>query len=250
MGNAARLTDRFGGEGWWARGEWLMGQVAWQGGGGNDVEQRAAHSWRHGVSEEALHGFRLRGNHYRQVVPSVPAPFHAVRGGDVPAVGGRRWQAFTVLAHAREHACLYCSALGVHISGDQVLPKITANVSVWPDQPRGNPLRLYLGSFQRFRPAPAETLVLPSPGLPFRGLHARPAFLRHPHDARLAEARDALAEPATVGQLVPILIRRELDTHQLGLAIGEALAHLHCLGAEAQVERLVGADGVHRCREA
>src|SRR5205823_4072376 len=138
----------------------------------------------------------------------------------------------------------------VLISGDQVLPKITTNVSVWPDQPRGNPLRLYLDSFARFRPLPAETLVLPSHGLPFVGLHRRVDHLRHHHDERLAETIDAIAEPKTASQLVPVLFRRRLDTHQLGFAIGEALAHLHYLEALGQAERIVGDDGVHRFRKA
>jgi hypothetical protein len=49
---------------------------------------------------------------------------------------------------------------------------------------------------------------------------------------------------------VPLLFRRKLDTHQLGFAIGEALAHLHYLEAEGLAARLVGDDGVHRFQKA
>jgi len=49
---------------------------------------------------------------------------------------------------------------------------------------------------------------------------------------------------------VAVLFRRRLDTHQLGFAIGEALAHLHYLEAEGQAARLVGDDGVHRLQKA
>jgi glyoxylase-like metal-dependent hydrolase (beta-lactamase superfamily II) len=173
-----------------------------------------------------------------------------VREGDVVVIGGRRWHAFTVMGHAPEHACLFCPDLNVLISGDQVLPKITTNVSVWPDQPNGNPLKLYLDSLGRFRPLPEETLVLPSHGLPFRGLHARLDYLQHHHDERLSETIDALAEPKTAHDLVPVLFRRQLDAHQLGFAIGETVAHLHYLEARSQAARLVGRDGVHRFRKA
>ena len=61
---------------------------------------------------------------------------------------------------------------------------------------------------------------------------------------------DALVEPRTATDLLPILFRRKLDTHQLGFAIGEALAHLHYLTAEGQVARIVGADGIHRFQKA
>jgi glyoxylase-like metal-dependent hydrolase (beta-lactamase superfamily II) len=250
MGNAEWLTRRFGVELWCPQAEWLMAQLGWQGMGGNDAEKRMRYYRQHGVGEAQIEAFRSRGNHYRQLVPSVAAQFRAVREGDVVAIGGRRWHAFTVLGHAPEHACLYCPDAGVLISGDQVLPKITTNVSVWPDQPRGNPLRLYLDSLGRFRPLPAEVLVLPSHGLPFRGLHLRLDYLRHHHDERLAETVDALAEPRTAAELVPVLFRRQLDTHQLGFAIGETLAHLHYLEAEGQVARHVDPGGVHRFHKA
>jgi len=250
MGNAEWLTRRFGVELWCPQAEWLMAQLAWQGMGGNDAEQRLCHYRRHGVPEAQIDSFREGGNHYRALVPSVTSEFRAVREGDVITIGGLAWHAFTVRGHAPEHACLFCPEARVLISGDQVLPKITTNVSVWPDQPRGNPLRLYLDSLKRFRALPPETLVLPSHGLPFRGLHARLDYMRHHHDERLAETVHAIVEPRTASELVPVLFRRQLDTHQLGFAIGETLAHLHYLEAEGQAARLVGADGIHRFRKA
>ena len=250
IGNADWLARRFGVEVWCPQAEWLMCQLAWQGMGGNDSEKRLDHNRCHGVPADQVEVFRERGNHYRQLVPSAVPAFRAVREGDVLTIGGRRWHAFTVLGHAPEHACLFCPDANVLISGDQVLPKITTNVSVWPDQPRGNPLRLYLDSLARFRPLPEDALVLPSHGLPFRGLYRRLDHLRHHHDERLAETLDALAEPLTAFDLVPVLFRRKLDTHQLGFAIGEALAHLHYVEAEGQAARSIGADGVHRFHKA
>ena len=132
------------------------------------------------------------------------------------------------------------------VSGDQVLPKITTNVSVWPDQPLGNPLRLYLESLGRFRHMPDDTLVLPSHGLPFRGLQTRLTRLHHHHDERLARSLEALAEPQTGGEVLPTLFTRDLDVHQFGFAFGETLAHLHYLEWQAKVRRLVGADRLHR----
>jgi glyoxylase-like metal-dependent hydrolase (beta-lactamase superfamily II) len=250
IGNADWLARRFGVELWCPQAEWLMAQLAWQGMGGNDSAKRLGYYRRHGVPEAQVEAFRERGNHYRQLVPSVSPQFRAIRDGDALTIGRYQWRAFTVLGHAPEHACLVCPETNVLISGDQVLPKITTNVSVWPDQPRGNPLRLYLDSLARFRPLPEETLVLPSHGLPFRGLHRRLDHLRHHHDDRLAETIGALAEPRTAFELVPVLFRRQLDTHQLGFAIGETLAHLHYLEAEGQAARLVGDDDIHRFRKA
>jgi glyoxylase-like metal-dependent hydrolase (beta-lactamase superfamily II) len=250
MGNAAWLGERWGVELSCALAEWLMSQVAWQGFGGNDAQLRIDHYRRHGVGEHALEQFRQRGNHYRAVVPTVTHRFRCLREGDVLAIGGRSWRVFTTLGHAPEHACLHCAETDVLISGDQVLPKITTNVSVWPDQPNGDPLRLYLDSLGRFEPLAADTLVLPSHGLPFRGLHDRLEFLRQHHAARLAEVAGALREPRTAAELVPVLFHRALDTHQLGFAIGEVLAHLNFLESHGDAARVTDADGVHRFTKA
>jgi glyoxylase-like metal-dependent hydrolase (beta-lactamase superfamily II) len=250
MGNAGWLTERGGVELWCAQAEWLTAQLAWRARSPADVEARLAHYRRHGFGEDALEGFRRRGQDYARAAPTLPAQFRCVRDGDVLSVGGRRWEILTVHGHSPEHACLWSGEAGVLLSGDQVLPRITPNVSVWPEQPRANPLRLYLDSLARFEPMAPDALVLPSHGLPFRGLHSRLAALRVHHDARLAETLDALAEPRTGAELIPILFRRELDTHQLGFAIGEVLAHLHLLESDGRAVRLVGEDGVHRFRKA
>src|SRR5262249_37268354 len=77
--------------------EWLMAQLAWQGMGGNDSAKRLDHYRRHGVGPEQIEGFRGRGNHYRQLVPTVVPQFRTVREGDTVTIGGRRWHAFPVL---------------------------------------------------------------------------------------------------------------------------------------------------------
>jgi glyoxylase-like metal-dependent hydrolase (beta-lactamase superfamily II) len=248
MGNAGWLIDRWGVDLWCTQAEFLSAQLAWRDGEGADLERRLAHYRRHGFDEAAIASFRTRGNHYPRIVPTLAPQFRCLREGDVLTIGERKWEVLTVYGHAPEHACLWSRGDSVLIAGDQVLPKITTNVSVWPDQPLGNPLRLYLDSLARFRPMAPETLVLPSHGLPFHGLHARLDMLRRHHDDRLAETLDAVHEPRTGVDLIPRLFRRELDVHQLGFAIGEVLAHLHLLESEGTVARFRDA-GIHRFRK-
>jgi glyoxylase-like metal-dependent hydrolase (beta-lactamase superfamily II) len=250
MGNAGWLTARWKTELWCTQAEWLYAQYSWRSRGAADFEPRLAHFKRHGCGPEALVQLGRRGNHYPTLVPEVTSEFRRIREGDSITIGRRTFRVLIALGHAPEHACLWDEANRVLIAGDQVLPKITTNVSVWSEQPRLNPLRLYLDSLDRFQPMPADTLVLPSHGLPFRGLHARLEQLRDHHAARLSEALDALVEPRTAAELVPVLFRRELDSHQLSFAIGEALAHLRFLEDEGRAVRLVDADGVHRFRKA
>src|SRR5438270_4323951 len=242
MGNAGWLTERWGVDLWCAQAEYLFAHLAQRASTAEDFAPRLEHYRRNGCDEATLARLARRGNHYPGLVPSVPREHRRLRDGDVLAIGARRWRILVVLGHAPEHVCLWSEADGVLISGDQVLPKITTNVSVWAEQPRENPLGLYLDSLPRFRSMAPDTLVLPSHGLPFRGLHERIAMLRDHHAARLGEALDALTEPRSAAELLPVLFRRPLDTHQLTFAMGEALAHLHFLEADGRAVRLVGED--------
>src|SRR2546427_730798 len=224
--------------------------IAWRSRGAADFEPRLAHFRRHGCGPEALVQLGRRGNHYPSLVPEVATEFRRIREGDSITIGRRAFRVLVALGHAPEHACLWDEAGRVLIAGDQVLPKITTNVSVWSEQPWLNPLRLYLDSLDRFQPMAPDILVLPSHGLPFRGLHARLGQLRDHHAARLNEALDAVVEPRSAAELVPVLFRRQLDSHQLSFALGEALAHLRFLEDEGRAVRVVDADGVHRFRKA
>jgi len=250
MGNAAWLTERWATDLWCTQGEWLSAQLACRARDPAEFEPRLEHYRRNGCGEESLTRLRGRGNHYPGLVPTVAPQYHAIAEGDALEIGRRRWQVLTVRGHAPEHACLWSREDDVLISGDQVLPKITTNVSVWFEQPWADPLGLYLESLHRFEPMAPATLVLPSHGLPFHGLHPRLGHLRDHHATRLGEALDALTEPRSAAEVVPRLFQRELDTHQLSFALGEALAHLHYLEAKGRALREVGEDGVHRFRKA
>ena len=126
-----------------------------------------------------------------------------------------------------------------------LLPRISTNVSVNAVNPDGNSLRRFLDSLDAFAGLPEETLVLPSHGLPFRGIDVRIAQLRAHHDARLAELQTALetaSAPRTTADLLPVLFRRDLDIQQRYFAMGEAIAHLNFLWRAGKVERLVAED--------
>jgi glyoxylase-like metal-dependent hydrolase (beta-lactamase superfamily II) len=130
-----------------------------------------------------------------------------------------------------------------------LLPKISTNVSVWPVEPDGDPLGRFLDTLAAFESLPPDTLVLPSHGLPFRGIAVRVAELRAHHAARLAElaaAVAAAAAPLSAAELVPVLFRRELDVQQRFFAMGEAIAHLNHLWRAQRLERRVAADGAVR----
>ena len=176
----------------------------------------------HGLRDpDALEKIRLRSNYYASMVPKVPERHRRMLDGDRirigtnDAAGGGLWQAIAGYGHAPEHISLHQSALGVMISGDMVLPRISTNVSVIDLEPEADPLNLYLRSLERLRALPSDTLVLPSHGRPFRGLHTRIEQLLEHHQERLAEVMQACQlGPQTAAELLPVLFRRPLDLHQ------------------------------------
>jgi glyoxylase-like metal-dependent hydrolase (beta-lactamase superfamily II) len=135
----------------------------------------------------------------------------------------------------------------VLIAGDMVLPRISTNISVYDTEPEANPLPLYLESIRALRTLPADTLVLPSHGKPFTGLHRRIEQLLHHHDERCAEVLQACAEaPRSAAELLAVMFKRELDLHQTTFALGEAVAHVHALLADRQLKEVRRGDGVLR----
>lgn len=197
----------------------------------------------HGLSEEHMAALDARGNSYRRGVPELPSHFQRLAPYDEIRIGANDWRVIPGYGHSPEHASLYCKSLAVCISGDMLLPRISTNVSVWPVEPDGDPLRRFLDSLTPFAELPGETLILPSHGLPFVGAGARVGQLREHHAARLAELETTATTPKSAAGVVPVLFRRELDVQQRFFAMGEAIAHLNYLWHRGRLERLLDGDG-------
>jgi glyoxylase-like metal-dependent hydrolase (beta-lactamase superfamily II) len=246
MGLAHWLTQRFGVALWTPQGEFLTAHAARSSLGPFGREPLVELFRANGIDNDRLESVRKRSTSYATGVPDLPQNYRRIMHGNLISIGGREWRAIMGYGHAPEHAALYCSELNVLISGDMILPSISTNVGVWPADPMGNPLRLFLDSVTRYSELPADTFVLPSHGLPFRGLRKRAAQLHNHHRDRLAEVAAACEEPRHACDLLPVLFRRELDMHQIFFAMGESIAHLHYLEAEDRLARIVDGDGVIR----
>jgi glyoxylase-like metal-dependent hydrolase (beta-lactamase superfamily II) len=238
VGNAAWLCDRFAVPLWMTHAEYVTGHAMGdqRAGFGTDAAVRLFRA--HGLGPHAVGEMLAGGNRYRRGVPSLPLTYRRLLVGDRIEIGGHAWTVIPGYGHSPEHASLHCPEQGLLISGDMLLPKISTNVSVWPSEPDGNPLALFLGSLGRFDALPPDTLVLPSHGLPFRGIPLRVGQLRAHHDTRLGELLEAAADPVTAREAVPVMFRRELDLHQVFFAMGEAIAHLNYLWHAGRLQRL------------
>lgn len=246
-------------------GDWLSAQRAC-GAAAPDNRALAAHYARHGVRDEAvLDGIRARSGLYARLVPAVPASYQRLLDGRPLTIGGQAWTPIAGYGHAPEHMALFRPAQAgsppLLIGGDMMLPRISTNVGVPETEPEADALGLFLDSIERFRALPADTLVLPSHGLPFGrvagapagagGLHERIDALQAHHAERLAEVEAACrAAPYTAYQLLPLLFRRPLDLHQTSFAMGESIAHLHRLWHAGRLRREADAHGVWHFRAA
>jgi glyoxylase-like metal-dependent hydrolase (beta-lactamase superfamily II) len=240
IGLAGWLTETHGIELWISRTEWEMGRRFSLEPGKILVESGAALFRRGGLGSEAEAMAQARTI---TRVPSSPVPeaYRRLEDGMALSIGGREWRIIVGRGHAPEQCCLWCPALDLFIAGDQVLPKITPNVSLWPGRDDEDPLGSFLATMDKLeRTVPDSVLVLPSHNLPFHRLHTRLRQLRAHHAERMAEVIAACDAPRTAAELVPVLFRRKLDQRQMAFAIGEALAHLRyglTLGTLARTER-------------
>ena len=249
VGNAAWLSARYDAPVAMTHAEFLTAHALCGGHSGHGHEAIVALFARHGLAGAELASLAGRGNHYRRGAPEIPPAFTRIRDGEATPAGGRLWRVIEGHGHSPEHASLYSAAAGVLVSGDMLLPRISTNIGIWAVEPDADPLTRFLDSLAAFEALPADTLVLPSHGLPFRGIARRVAELRAHHAARLddllAAARTA-GGPVSACDLLPILFRRELDLQQLFFAMGEAVAHLNHLWHAGRMTRHVGPGGAIR----
>lgn len=184
-----------------------------------------------GWDDDQVAASKARGwGNFAKIVAPLPAGHIPMREGDEIRIGNRTWTVWIGSGHTPEHVCLVDFAGKIMIAGDQILPRITSNVSVSITEPEGDPLGDWLASIAKFRALPDDLLVLPAHGEPFHGLHARLDRLESGHRLNLDQLAAHLARaPARAVDCFGVLFRRPIDDSVRGLATGEALSHLRHL---------------------
>ncbi|MEO0971843.1 MAG: MBL fold metallo-hydrolase, partial [Pseudomonadota bacterium] len=230
MGLAGWLCERHGVSLHMTRGEYLYGRVLCQDAPGAPPESAIEFYRAAGFSDGALGHYTRTFGMYAHAVAPPPRDYVRLVEGQRLSLAGREWHVLIGRGHSPEHACLYCPQLQVVIAGDQILPSITSNVSVWPTEPEANPLEEWLASCASLRAElPADTLVLPSHGMPFYGAHTRLTHLIEHHKAALDKLYEACRESRRVLDTFEVLFSRPIEGGEKTIATGEALAHLRHL---------------------
>ena len=202
-----------------------------------------------GFSAEQMDFYRAQFGGFGEMVRSLPHSFRRLVEGQKLTIGGCEWEIMVGEGHSPEHVCLFCPDLNVLISGDQILPAITSNVSVWPTEPEANPLEDWLASCAKLKCAlPEGVLVMPAHGRPFYGASERLQHLIDGHEQSLVKLEQACATPLRVIDTFELLFRNAVNRGTLIFATGEGFAHLNCLLARGRLKVDVDKQGVNHYR--
>lgn len=244
VGNAQWLIDHFSAAGsparlWMSAGDHFAAQLACESTTGFGGPRSADFFRAHGLNQpDDVEKIRARSGYFKSLVPEVPYDYRRLMDGMTVRIGERDWRCIAGYGHSPEHIALFNERDGLLISGDMLLPSISTNVSVVDLEPEGDSLGLFLSSLDKMHNLPADTLALPSHGLPFTGIHLRIQQLRDHHQARLDEVLDACTQqPSSAADMLPVLFKRQLDLHQTTFAMGESIAHLNYLWHRGQLTR-------------
>ncbi len=232
VGCAGWLANRFKAKVWMNRTEWLYARLLVADGREEPPKEVIALRKFAGYDEKRLADFaKSQWNYFALAVSQLPSNHVRLEDGQIVKIGKRSWQVLTGGGHTPEHCCLVDHHNGVVIAGDQILPRITSNVSLMDSEPDADPLGEWLASISKFQKALApDMLVLPAHGEPFTGLQFRLAKLAEGHLERL----DRLEAALQLGELrgvdcFELLFDRPVGEEVFGLAAGEAMAHLRHL---------------------
>ena len=245
VGCAGWLARKFDIELWMSRDEYLLCRVLVADTGRPAPPEGLRFYSSAGFPAQSMDRYTEFFGAFGRVVSPLPEAYRQLSEGMKLRIGRYQWEVVIGRGHSPEHACLYCADLNILISGDQILPTISSNVSVYPTEPAANPLRNWFESLHKLKNfLPEDVLVLPAHGKPFRGAHARLDQLINEHETGLAALRKLCSEPRRAIDVFPALFKSRISGGNMILATGEAISHLNYLIGQGEVTSETDQQGV------
>jgi len=252
VGCAGWLTRKFDVELWMSREEYLLCRVLVADTGKPAPVEGVRFYRSAGFDSDALDRYTANFGAFGRVVAPLPEAYRRLRDGMALNIGAQTWEVIVGRGHSPEHACLLCRDLNLLIGGDQLLPTISSNVSVYPTEPAANPLGLWFESLAKFRRVlPRRVSVLPAHGRPFIGAHDRLEQLTAEHEEGLDSLRVLCRTPQRAVDVFPALFKSRISEHNLIMATGEAISHLNYLIERGEMTVSRDGSGVnwYRCSQ-
>jgi glyoxylase-like metal-dependent hydrolase (beta-lactamase superfamily II) len=230
VGCAGWLTDQFDADLWMSRVEYFLCRILVADTGKPAPPEGLEFYRSAGFADSQLHQYEKLFGRFGQVVSHLPESYRRLTNDMTVEAGSKQWRVVVGRGHSPEHACLFCEKDNVIISGDQILPTISSNISVHPTEPDDNPLADWLESLAELKQRlPEDVLVLPSHGRPFRGVHQRLDDLTAEHIDCLEKLHVLCQQPRRAVDVFPALFKSEINDTNLIMATGESIAHINYL---------------------
>ena len=246
VGCAGWLTDEFDIDLWMTRDEYLLCRVLVADTGRDAPDEGTGFYHAAGFPAEAMHRYEEMFGMFGKFVAPLPEAYRRLKEGDRLTFAGHTWDVLVGRGHSPEHACFLDVERNLFVSGDQLLPTISSNVSVYPTEPEANPLKDWLYSLRTLKASlPNDVLVLPAHGKPFRGAHERLDALIDEHVLGLEKLLDHCKEPRRAVDAFPALFKSRITDSNLMMATGESLAHLNYLIDDGSLVSESDSDGVN-----
>lgn len=154
-------------------------------------------------------------------------------------IEGENWEIFVVSGHCDGQLCFYNSEEKLMIIADQVLDKITPNISKWPNAAE-DPLSLYLKSLEELKQYEVQR-ALPGHGKIVKNFLNRIDEIVNHHHRRLQKIKESLHRKVTAYEVACQIFNYEAFTpHQWRFAMAETIAHLEYLVNINEIEKKQG----------
>jgi len=238
VGLAGWISRKFGAPLLMTRGEYFLCRILAADTGKAAPQEGLIFYKKAGYNEEQLELYKMRFGGFGKAITPLPNSFDRLVEGQTIQIGTHKWEVIIGSGHSPEHACLYSRELNICFSGDQILPNISSNVSVWPTEPEANPLENWINSCKKLKDIlPEDVLICPAHGIPFRGAHKRLSKLIEHHEKALARLYEFCKTPRMATEVYSVLFRREINDGNRIMAVGESVAHLNCLKERGLISR-------------
>ncbi len=196
----------------------------------------------HGVPAGSMDDMKTSAMPVRAFVDPVE-PDEVVWGGEHLAIGRFDFEIWWTPGHSPGHICFLERGKKFILTGDHVLPTITPNISVHPQQ-QGNPLGDYIASLKRLEDLDVD-LVLPAHEYSFPDLRARLRSIEQHHTERLGEMIACLGDQPRTAYDVARAVKWVTGTYDSfspwmqRAALGETLSHLDYLVLEDRLHKFL-----------
>lgn len=247
IGLAGWFQTEHGAKLWTTRTAWLFCRTLQLDHQDEIPPERIAHMKQAGASDAVIDAAIAQGPWNFSSVTDPLKGFFRIKEDDVIEMGGRKWLVLMGNGHAPEHATFWCEDEDIVIAGDQILPRISPNLGVYPTEPEADPVSEWLDACEKFKPyATEQHLALPGHNRPFTGVPKRLDQLIENHHGAIRRLRKVLIKPVSAVECYDAIFKRSIKPGEFGLAMVEAIAHLNHMFATGEAKKRLDDDGVVR----